>query len=193
MPATVDRATVEPDEAEWSIADAALAELERSASTWNRTDVVRQVVRRIPAPAVGDADGARRLTELLANGVLAHPDTLGLSAPAEVPPPDLARRDGASVFDHHGSPRFSTRAALAAEQEVLDTVARGRDAGLARARLLDAEVAVGDWGLDDDQAAAVRRLTTAGEAVSVLVGPAGTGKSRTVGRRPTPGTCPASR
>ncbi|HEV2069508.1 MAG TPA: AAA family ATPase, partial [Acidimicrobiales bacterium] len=162
------------------IAAEALAELSLRASTWGRTDVVRQVVRRMP-PTTGSADDVRTVVEDLADAVLAERGVVRLAAPSVRPPADLRRRDGRSVFEPHGAARYSTQQTLAREQHVLDAAHAGRDAGRAVASKPAVEVAIADGGLGDDQASAVRRVTLDGDAVSCVVGPAGTGKSRTMG------------
>jgi hypothetical protein len=86
-----------------------------------------------------------------------------------------------SVFEPHGAARYSTADTLAIEQDVLDRTLAGRDAGSAVAARADVELAIADGGLGQDQADAVRRVTAAGEAVVCVVGPAGTGRSRTMG------------
>ncbi|MDP9020990.1 MAG: relaxase domain-containing protein, partial [Actinomycetota bacterium] len=157
-----------------------LAELSSSLSTWSRRHVVQQVARRAPA-GLGGAEEARRWMERVADKLPAHPSVVRLAAPSPEPPADLRRRDGRSVYEAHGAPLFSTLATLAREQEVLDAAVAGRDAQRALAHLEDTEVAIALHGLDADQAEAVRRLTLDGESITCLVGPAGAGKSRTMG------------
>ncbi|MDP9070960.1 MAG: relaxase domain-containing protein, partial [Actinomycetota bacterium] len=157
-----------------------LAELGRSSSTWSRRHVVQQVVRRAPA-GLGGAGEARHWVEQVADEVLSHPTVVRLAAPAPEAPSDLCRRDGLSVYEAHGAPRFSTLATLAREQEVLEAAVAGREAQRAMAQPQDSEVAIALHGLDADQAEAVRRLTLDGEAIACLIGPAGAGKSRTMG------------
>ncbi|HEV2070644.1 MAG TPA: AAA family ATPase, partial [Acidimicrobiales bacterium] len=172
---------IHPQEAEVEpIAAEALAELSLRASTWGRTDVVRQVVRRMP-PTTGSADDVRTAVEDLADAVLAERGVVRLAAPSVRPPADLRRRDGRSVFEPHGAARYSTQQTLAREQHVLDAAHAGRDAGRAVASKLAVDAAIVEGGLGDDQASAVRRVTLDGDAVSCVVGPAGTGKSRTMG------------
>jgi ATP-dependent exoDNAse (exonuclease V) alpha subunit len=64
---------------------------------------------------------------------------------------------------------------------VLDVVLAGREAGRGVASCSATEAAIGDGNLGEDQAEAVRRLCLGGEAVTALVGPAGAGKSHTMG------------
>ncbi len=157
-----------------------LAELARASSTWGRRHVVQQVARRAPA-GLTSAEEARRWVEHVADEVLSHPSVVRLVAPSPEVPEDLRRRDGRSVYEAHGAPHYSTLATLATEQQVLDLVLAGRDAGRGVASASATEVAIAEAGLGEDQAAAVRRVCLGGEALSVLVGPAGAGKSHTMG------------
>jgi conjugative relaxase-like TrwC/TraI family protein len=162
------------------VVEECLGELATSNSTWGRSHVVRQVARRVPVD-VGDAEAARRWVERATDAVLAHPDVVALVAPAPEPPDDLRRRDGRSVYEAHGAPRFSTLATLATEQHVLDAAVAGREAGRSVADPDAIEVAIATHGLGKDQAEALRRLTLAGQAICCVVGPAGAGKSRAMG------------
>ncbi len=157
-----------------------LGELGRSTSTWGRRHVVQQVARRAPG-GLEDAEAARRWVEDVADRVLADAKVVRLVAPGQDVPEDLRRRDGRSVYEAHGAPRFSTLATLAREQHVLDLAVGGREAGRGVADELATEVAVTTHGLEADQAQALRRLTGGGEAIACLVGPAGAGKSRAMG------------
>jgi conjugative relaxase-like TrwC/TraI family protein len=157
-----------------------LDELSVTVSTWKRTDVVRQVGRRTPHD-LGSAAAARSWVEAMTDEVLAHPVVVRLVAPEPAPPADLRRRDGRSVFERHGAVRYTTHATLAIEQEVVDIVTAGRRAGRGVADADAVERSIAHAGLGEDQAAAVRAVTLDGDAVACVVGPAGTGKSRTMG------------
>ncbi len=155
-------------------------ELATSRSTWTRTDVVRQLARRTPLD-LPDADAARRWIEHTADDLLAHRGVVRLAAPEPVPPAEFPRRDGRSVFEHHAATRFTTDATLAVEQQVLDiaTAGRGGDRGVAHPVAVGGAIA--HAGLGEDQAVAVRAVTQDGDTVVCVVGPAGTGKSHTMG------------
>jgi hypothetical protein len=141
--------------------------------------VVRAAARFAPT-GLGDAAATRRWIEATADEVLAHPAVVRLAAPKPAPPADLRRRDGLSVFERHGAARFSTLDTLAVEQHVLDHAARPPDRrGVAEPAAVEA--AITEAGLGADQAAAVRAVTQNGDTVICLVGPAGAGKSRTMG------------
>ena len=155
-------------------------ELATSRSTWTRTDAVRQLARQAPLD-LPDADAARRWIEDTADEVLAHRGVVRLAAPEPAPPAGLRRRDGRSVFEHHAATRFTTDATLAVEQRVLDIATAGRDACRGIANPVAVDGAITHAGLGEDQAAAVRAVTQDGDTVACVVGPAGTGKSHTMG------------
>ncbi|MDP9408969.1 MAG: relaxase domain-containing protein, partial [Actinomycetota bacterium] len=157
-----------------------LGELAQSSSTWGRRHVVQQVARRAPA-GLASAEEARRWVEDVADQVLADAKVVRLVPPNPEPPADLRRRDGRSVYEAHGAPRYSTLATLATEQQVLDLVLAGRHAGRGVASASTTEATIDEANLGEDQAHAVRRLCLGGEAVTVVVGPAGAGKSHTMG------------
>jgi conjugative relaxase-like TrwC/TraI family protein len=143
----------------------AIEVLERNHSTWGRAEVVEALSVVLPTRNSKTAEGFRHSTDLIADLVLEHPDVVRLTCPDR---PDT----------RHGAVRYSTRWTLQTEQAVLDVVDAGRAAGVAVAPTYRA---LAEAGLFGDQAEAVRRLCGNGERVAVLVGPAGSGKSRTLG------------
>jgi len=163
------------------VVEAALGDLERRHSTWDRTDVVEKVAARLPAGLARSAGEARIWVEHLADQVVAHAEVVRLAHEPVPPAPGFERRDGRSVFEAHNDARYTTQLTLALEQHVLDAVADGRDARCAVAAEGDVEEAIDLHGLSDDQGRAVERLTLGGDAVICLVGAAGTGKTRTIG------------
>jgi conjugative relaxase-like TrwC/TraI family protein len=156
-----------------------LGELVLTTSTWRRADVVRQVARR--APAHGDADAVRRWMEDVTDQVLDAAGVVALTAPQPQAPAELRRRDGMCVFDRHGAARYTTLATLAAEQAVVDLAEAGVGAGRGVATPTSVDAAVAAAGLGADQESAVRAVTGDGDTVVCVVGPAGAGKSRTMG------------
>jgi conjugative relaxase-like TrwC/TraI family protein len=138
-------------------------------------------------------------------------DTVLLTAPEMVPVPEAYRRaDGLSLWRRHGAEIYTTRAMLDTETRLLRAAAQngapaiapdraaallGADRARIEARLWrqhghpgapDApgggEPPLSDTGLADDQAQAAYGVLTSGRAIDILVGPAGTGKTRTVAR-----------
>jgi hypothetical protein len=136
---------------------------------------------------------------------------VSLEAPELAETPQALRRaDGRSIYSPHDRALYTTRPQLDAEEQVLaaagqdggpaaDPDAAAAALGGTRAELsglpgrsrpgaapvpaFGARPAGRSWadGLRDDQAAAVYGILTSGRPADVLVGPAGTGKSRTMG------------
>ena len=150
---------------------------ERSA-TWGRADVVQEVTRLIMGV---DAESTREQVESLTDRVLRHAEVVSLAGPlpAEAPA-SLRRRDGMAAAERHGAVRFSTRTTLRREAAVLEAVAAGRDAQLGIVSEEIADRVLSTSVLGEDQCSAVHGLLLGGEAVALLVGPAGTGKSRAI-------------
>jgi conjugative relaxase-like TrwC/TraI family protein len=139
--------------------------LERKHSNWGRAEAVEALSVVLPTRKAKTASAVHKAIEAAADLLVGHPDIVMLTCPGR---PDL----------RHGGVRYSTWWTLQTEQAVLDTVEAGRTANVAMApsyRIL------AEAGLGDDQAEAVRRVCGGGERVAVLVGPAGSGKSRTLG------------
>lgn len=143
----------------------AIDQLERSHSTWGRAQVVEALTVVMPAHRSGNAAKLRQVVEAVADLLVAHPDIVSLTC---LDRPDV----------RHGGRRYSTWWTLQTEQAVLDIVETGRTAGVA---IAPTHPAVAEAHLGPDQAEAVRRIVAGGEQVAVLVGPAGSGKSRTLG------------
>ena len=142
----------------------AIDRLERSHSTWGRAQAVEILSVVLPSHKAGDAEEMREVVEAAADVLLAHQDVVRLTFPE--------RRDV-----RHGGIRYSTWWTLQTEQAVLDVVEAGRTAGVAVAPVYRV---LAEAGLSGDQADAIRRVCAGGERVAVLVGPAGSGKSRTL-------------
>jgi len=157
----------------------ALEALETARSAWGRADVV-ETVSTLLVPAGREAGETREVIEAAADAVLADSQVVSLCLPAqpESPPGVLRRRDGLDPTIRHGQARYTTWATLATEQAVLEIAEQGRQAGAAVCPPATVTTALDGSGLGDDQAAAVERLCRAGERVGLLVGPAGSGKSR---------------
>jgi conjugative relaxase-like TrwC/TraI family protein len=126
-------------------------------STFDPRDVLRGVCEAL---AGGSQVDLTRLLDL-GRAVVRHPETVALLR-SQAP----------------GERSYSTADMLAAEQQALELVAASRDQGLAVVpeHVIDA-VLVRD-AISDEQRDLVRRLVTSGAGVDVVVGPAGTGKTR---------------
>jgi conjugative relaxase-like TrwC/TraI family protein len=160
------------------VADRVLQTLEASRATWQVWHVRAETLRQARASEVPltDLDGYVREVE---RHVID-----GLSVPVGVPPelgePGVLRRpDGQSAHTVHGSQAYTSRAILAAEEELLGLGLR-RDGRQVSPAVVDA-VLVGQASngltLDRSQAAMVRNLATSGCRVQVALAPAGAGKT----------------
>ncbi len=154
-------------------ATAALATLSRKRSTWTPWNAQAEASRalrahRFTTGKARDEATARVVAEIAARSVLLTPPEVA-STPAV-----LRRPDGSSAFRATNTQRFTSRGLLAAEARLL---AAGRD------RNGPAVPAAGlrtDRDLFVDQAAALTSIVGSGRTVDVLVGPAGSGKTRTL-------------
>ena len=138
---------------------------------------------RIAPGAATDAEAVRELVERATDELLSHSDIVPLGAGLHAPialPEALRRRDGCEPTTRHGAARYTTWRSWQAEEAVLELVEKGRAPGVAVATEHMAEAAVKEAELGDDQAEAVRRVCQGGERVAVMVGPAGSGKSRSL-------------
>lgn len=138
--------------------------LERKHSTWGRAQVVEALSVVLPTRQATKAESLRRAIEAAADLLLHHPDVVRLTTPSR---PDM----------RHGAVRYSTWWTLKTEQAVLDNVESGRRAAVA---VVPTHRVLAEACFGPDQDEAVRRLCGGGERVAVMVGPAGSGKSRSL-------------
>ena len=194
-----------PEQALARAALTALAQVQAGHSTWTRADYLKQLGLALPAGTRSmDPAAAVDLLHSLAGRALAgeFEDVVCLEAPEWLAIPDSLRRDldGRSVYTRPGFERYATRQQLTLEARLLDRAQRQGAPGLSRedvARLLGADLAVLDaqllaraqdaravgagvtgCGLRADQAAALHAALTSPRTAEVLVGPAGSGKTR---------------
>lgn len=172
----------------WSLAEdreavlrSAVADAQDEYSTWTAGNLKKHL-----GVAVGRcSDGIGADLDALTEAVMAEPARFGAVAttaqsPVPIPAP-LQREDGTSILRPPNRDRYATQAQLTTERRIV-TQAAARIAptieGTER-ELLEVELAAA--GLSDDQAAAVLGIVSSGQAGDVLIGPAGAGKSRTMG------------
>jgi conjugative relaxase-like TrwC/TraI family protein len=180
-----------------------LAVVQASHATWTRADLMRHIGNAMPS---GDSlpEAAVILLNQLTDRALGSEfeQVVPMDAPEWPALPGHLRReiDGRSVYTRPGTPRYATRVQLTAEEELL-TAARAESAPhLTReqaARTLGADIdaldaalharsansraaGVTGSGLRLDQAAALAYTLTSPRVAEVLVGPAGSGKTRTL-------------
>lgn len=179
-----DTSGTEAEEDDHAIARAAISAVDSSHSTWTRYDLVREIARRITVdPANAAVSVLARVDELVDRAVKAG-NAFEVQALAATPvfesPPSLRRAsDDQSVYEEHGSTRYTRATSLATESHLLDLAAACSGGPAVEADLIDA--AVVEHHLDGEQAAGVRALLASGRRLDVMIGPAGTGKTTTMG------------
>ena len=161
-----------PDLRASELAGQVLTALTAKRSTWTPWNVDAEASRLLRAHRFDTpADRDRALAEIV-DAVAARAVLLTPPEQASTPEP-LRRSDGSSAFRHHRAERYTSQVILDAERRLL---AAGRDrTGPVTSTALEALQAD---GLHDDQAMAVRSIASSGRVVDVLVGPAGSGKTR---------------
>jgi conjugative relaxase-like TrwC/TraI family protein len=156
---------------------------EGGRSTFTRSELSRRITLALPGTVGLTHDGqARELVDHLTDIALSSElvvQTAGLEV-GDVPD-EHRLADGRAATIAPDAVRYAARGHVAAEHAVLRAAGvRGRtrvERAAAEAWLDDAGV-----GLNPAQREAVRGLATSDAALAVLIGPAGTGKSYTVGR-----------
>lgn len=133
-----------------------------SDSTFTRHEVAQAVAAVLPA------GGATTEVDRLTAGVLANPEIVAIHDPAAP-----ARATG-------WEQRFTTRRLIALETEIADAIASGVASQTGALAPGAVAVACTVASLGTDQHDAVTRLCTQGNAIEVLVGRAGTGKTFTL-------------
>ncbi len=158
----------------------ALAEVQSERAYFGREDVMRSIGRALPdqlGEAAADVGGVRALLESLTDEALTGANDVVQVTGFELieTPPELRREsDGRSIYQPGRSERYATLSQMSAEEKMVATASRTDAPRLASEQI---EAAIERSTLGDDQAAAVRGVLGDGRQVSVIVGPAGTGKS----------------
>ena len=185
----------------------ALARVQEAQPTWRKADLIRHLGELLPDDVVcrDDATAAALLTGLAdqVSRAARASEVLALEAPEWPRVPDSLRRaDGRSIYRPHGGTRYATLAQLNLEERL---TAQAQQTGAPRvepevaAQLLgadqaqleaqiraaaqtpDAGAAGTGSGLRLDQAAAAFLALTSDRRAEILVGPAGSGKTRIAG------------
>lgn len=182
----------------------ALARIQERQATWTRADLARQMKLCMPAEAADlDPDEAVALVQDLTSRAVASEfePVVSLYGPDWPVLPDYLRRelDGRSVYTRPGTQVYATRVQLSLEDKLLRDAQAENAPRLEReeaAALLGADLTSLDKALREkaaearsgttasglrlDQAAALHYLLTSPRTMEVLVGPAGSGKTRTL-------------
>ena len=146
-------------------------------ATFSDHDLLR-VALDVTDPTGRSASEVRRDGEALARHVMQARDLVAVTAPDPIEVGDgLRRDDGSSVFDRPGRRRWALQSTLSQEAWLLHVATEPCGHGLP-GDLLDEAATAHDLGRD--QSAAVRDLLATDQRIGLLVGPAGTGKTRTL-------------
>ena len=168
------------DAAKRKAARIAVAEVQRHHAVWSMAQLRFEVHRALPVlPAGADADAVITEVADLAVSGRAGTGVVCVTAPDVTDVTSLGVRasDGGSIYRPPHEDRYSTLEHLDTEEHILTaakhTMPQAVDEAPARA-------AVTGTGLNGEQAAAVVTLLTATTMATVLIAPAGAGKSHTV-------------
>ena len=155
---------ITPDQATQIVTDAQL-ELFETGSTWRRNDVIREIARRIPTDVNSHSDELVRWIEQTADTVLERHVELAPRVAEGTP----VRRDGRPITESTMDRRFTTHGILQ-QEEYLASWAFERFELAGQPATLTAE------HLDHAQQLAARAVAGT-DALVVIVGPAGAGKT----------------
>jgi conjugative relaxase-like TrwC/TraI family protein len=194
---------VVPDaQARQAAVDEALHRVQAQRSTWTRADLIKHIGACLPTTGLAPRDALVLLRGMTDDAVSGFNDDV---VPLEVPEfprlPDYLRRelDGRSVYKRPGTERYATHMQLSLEERLVHLAQRETAPALDRAqvaaelganadaleaqlhsRAQDAQHGGTGSGLRMDQAAALFEALTSPRVASVLVGPAGSGKTRSL-------------
>lgn len=154
------------------VAEAVVAALTAKRATWTAWNIDAAASRALKTYRFASADARDSATDAVAAESIRRSVAL-TPAPLAPSPPALQRADGSTAFRAYRTERYTSKRLLDAEARLL---AGGRD--LSGPAMSPDVVVPGD--LFGDQRDAVVAIATSGRVVDVLVGPAGSGKTRTL-------------
>ncbi|MFC6156115.1 MobF family relaxase [Kribbella jiaozuonensis] len=168
-----------------AVLETALATVQEKQAEWREGDLTRAISLALP-DALGGLDAAQvtELLERLTRKGLDRAVNLGTAKPgSQELPAELRLANGRSSYEAPGRSTYATPGHLNAERKLARaTYPAGAPATTSQqAGAFVKQLAKTGLELGDDQAAAVRGILMSGAMTEVLVGPAGTGKSRVVG------------
>ncbi|OLL89483.1 putative TraA-like conjugal transfer protein [Pseudonocardia sp. Ae706_Ps2] len=163
---------------------AAMEDVQASYSVWTLGNLTAAIDKRLGSAADLGVSAADRpvVLEEIARDALRSSAIVKVSTPDPVEVPESFRRaDGGSIYRRANGERYATAAHLAAEQRVSARMAAALDSGIEPVEVEALRERLAASGLSADQVDAVTGIIGSGRLGDCLVGPAGTGKSRTVG------------
>ena len=168
------------DAAKRTAARIAVAEVQTQQAVWSMAQLRFEVHRALPVLPPG-ADGEAVVTEVatLAVSGRAGTDVVQVTAPdiTDVTSLGVRASDGASIYRPPNEERYCTLAHLDIEEQILATAKRAAPQVVSHEQ---ARAAVQRTGLTAEQRDAVVLMLTASAGTTVLIAPAGAGKSHTM-------------
>ena len=168
------------DVAKRTAARIAVAEVQTHHAVWSMAQLRFEVHRALPVLPPG-ADGDAVVTEVarLAVSGRAGAEVVQVTAPdvADVTGLGVRASDGGSIYRPPNAERYCTLAHLDTEERILAAAKRTVPQLITEQA---ARAAAGDAGLTGEQRDAVVMMLTAVTAATVLIAPAGAGKSHTM-------------
>jgi conjugative relaxase-like TrwC/TraI family protein len=169
------------------MADAVLTAVAVRRPTWTRANLLAEAARatrhlRLPADASDNVSGAGARMALLDQVVDA---ALGACIPLDPPalfasPGRFRRLNGTSVFDRPSEAAFTTTAVLDTEARLVAALDDLAAPAVHPTILKPLDRPMPGQRLSPDQLAAITGIATSTRRLDVLIGPAGTGKTRTL-------------
>jgi conjugative relaxase-like TrwC/TraI family protein len=168
------------DAAKRTAARIAVAEVQKHHAVWSMAQLRFEVHRALPVLPPG-ADGEAVVTEVatLAVSGRAGTEVVEVTAPdiTDVTSLGVRASDGGSIYRPPNAERYCTLAHLDAEDQILAAAKRAVPPLLTEQA---ARTGAGDAGLTGEQRDAVVMMLTAATVMTMLIAPAGAGKSHTM-------------
>jgi conjugative relaxase-like TrwC/TraI family protein len=163
----------------------AVVNVQAQYSSWTLSNIAGEIARLGPDLGAVPSSERQAAREQLVAMVTAPGNEFGVvqltANDPVVVPAELRRADGRSVYRPHVDEKFCLATQLAAEDQVVVAARQQSAPALDSAEAAVLEVELSARGLGPDQVAAVLGVLGSGRAGDVLIGPAGTGKSYTMG------------
>ena len=165
-----------------SVGQAVVEQVQAKRSTWRRWNLQAAASRQTTGLRFAATTDRETLVGLIADA--AEAASLRLTPPElTVAPAAFTRPDGSSVFRPRHATLYTSAALLAAEDRLLDLARTPTGPALEAKVLVGVAAGRDERGrvLSADQQSVVERISTSGRTLDLLVGPAGAGKTLTLG------------
>ena len=165
-----------------AIGQVVVEQVQAKRSTWRRWNLYAEACRQTMGLRFAATTDRETLVGLIADA--AEAASLRLTPPElTVAPAAFTRADGSSVFRPRHATLYTSAALLAAEDRLLDLARTPTGPALEAKVLVGLAAGRDEQGrvLSADQQSVVERIATSGRTLDLLVGPAGAGKTLTLG------------